>query len=163
MDVGTEVIIQLGALTAVGRCIFQDKYSDVAIVAGDIIQTLLGTKRVLFSYNVTQGHLVGVLGFPISSDAHNGKPTLTTGFVASTGGGVRAGLPPEAVEWRNQQFFVIDKNMDCGVSGGPVIDTEGTVIGMLCASCSNLSQASWALSAAFMREALDSAIESWDC
>lgn len=157
----TEVIIQIGKLTTSGKCVFDDPTSDVSIVASEDLGILSSVGRIRFTSDVAQGRLVGVLGFPVNSDNNLGTPTLTTGYVACTTAGIRSGLPAEAVNWRSQRFFMIDKSIDYGVSGGPVIDTDGGVLGMLCASCINYSQVSWVLKSSYMSDALDAVVESW--
>ena len=86
---------------------------------------------------------------------------MTSGYIASTPAGGRSGLPAEATEWRSQRFFLVDKSFDYGVSGGPVVDTNGDVLGMLCASCVEHSQISWVISSSYIRDALDSVVQEW--
>ena len=162
MVAGTEVILQIGKTTIEGSCVFDDQYSDVAIIAGIMVPTLSDEGQLIFSRDLAQGKLVGILGFPSNSDPNLGTATLSTGYVASTTAGARMpGLPAEAAQWRNQRFFLVDKNCDFGVSGGPIVDVEGCVVGMLCASCTNYSQVSWALLSSYMCDALDSVGVEW--
>lgn len=133
IDVGTEVTIQIGNGTVGGYCIYVDPRSDLAILAGTVVPSL-SAERVIFSNSLTQGWLAGVLGFPKGSDPQQGTATLTTAFVAHMSAGSQGWMPPEAAEWSTHRFFLLDKSMDCGMSGGPVVDGTGCVIGMLVAS-----------------------------
>lgn len=158
----TEVIIQIGKMTTSGTCVFDDPKSDVSIVASEDLGFLSSSVgRIRFTSDFAQGSLVGVLGFPVNSDNNLVTPTLTTGYVASTTAGLRSGLPAEAVEWRSHRFFMVDKNIDFGVFGGPVFDAYGGVLGMLCASCTYYTHASWVLKSSYMSDALDAVVESW--
>ncbi len=89
-----------------------DQYSDVATIASSSIPNFPGEGHLLFSGNLAQGRLVGILGFPSSSDPSLGLAILATGYVtgASAGAGARilAGLPAEAPQWKSQRFFLVD-------------------------------------------------------
>lgn len=158
---GTEVLIRLGKDAVVGTCIYDDANSDVSIIAGSPMNGFADAGQLSYSHEITQGKLVGILGFPMNSDPNLGRAALITGYIASTVTGGRTGLPAEATEWRSQRFFLVDKNCDFGMSGGPIIDAQGGVVGMLCASCTANIQSSWAVLSSYMCDALDAVVVAW--
>lgn len=157
---GTKVFIQIGKLTVAGDCIYDDEKSDLALVAGTTVESI-GAERPMVSNEITIGRLVGTFGYPSYLDPQLGSG-LTWAYIASTSAGPKNGLPAESSGWKTHRFFLLDKSMDACMSGGPVVNTNGFVVGMLVASrCVNNGQTSWVLSASYISDALDNVVVEW--
>lgn len=68
--------------------------------------------------------------------------------------GAMAALSAEEIHWEADKFFLLDKALDVGFSGSPVVTAEGKLMGMQCAT-NKAAGLSWALKNKFIHEAVE--------
>lgn len=103
--------------TLVGTVQAMDKKEDLALISSETTPERTATFRAATSY--TTGAAVATIGFP-DQGLPRIEPFLTKGTV----------LGPDRDDGRASRF-VIKADIRQGNSGGPVFDTQGTVIGIL--------------------------------
>ncbi len=113
--------------TLVGR----DKEQDIAVLkidapVEDLLPIALGT-----SGNLRVGQRVYILGTPFSLDG-----TLTTGIISSLNRSLASRVPGRKM----QSLIQTDAAMNPGNSGGPLLNTQGQMIGMCVAIATKTGQ-----------------------
>ena len=117
------VIQQQGASATAVAIIAVDKQNDLALLRADTRPTAIATLRG--NRPVRPGENVVAYGFPLNGLVSSGG-VLTTGTVNALAG-VRD----------DTRYFQISAPLQPGSSGGPLLDTTGTVIGVNSASLGN--------------------------
>ncbi len=132
-------------------CVFDCVESDISFLTTEIVPT--GT----ITHHFGNAHLherVFAAGFGITSDIGDGTPTIAEGMVCREKADRAMKLHAEEAGYRCNRFFMVQMVADLGFSGGPVYNSFGQVLGMLCAGEMNGLPLTYVLKASHLEDNL---------
>ena len=113
-----ELIFQDGIIIQ-GKVIKRDKKNDLAIITFEDIRSKPICFHIFPSYKVETGQEIYVIGYPLQVVLGE-NPSITKGMISST-----VGLDGDS------RHFRITAQLNPGNSGGPLLDVQGRVIGVI--------------------------------
>eukprot|EP00981_Chlorochromonas_danica_P004614 scaffold918_cov168-Ochromonas_danica.AAC.7 len=132
-------------------CVFDCIESDIAFLVSDVVPFNV------IAHNFGTAHLhehVFAAGFGTASDIGDGNPTICEGMVCREKADKAMKFDAEGVEYRCNRFFMVQMVADHGFSGGPVYNSFGYVLGMLCAGEMNGLPITYVLKASHLEDNL---------
>lgn len=129
---GTTASLYISALQAnlAAVCVFDCIESDIAFLTTDEVPAGV----VAHNFGTAQLHqYVFAAGFGTASDIRDGNPTICEGMVCREKADKAMKIDAAGEGYRCNRFFMVQMVADHGFSGGPVYDSFGYVLGMLCA------------------------------
>ena len=137
--VGAELTILLHfskSFTCTATVLYRNDTDDISILScddPDLKKRMNGVYELELEDDLHVGEAVFAFGFP-SSGSHSHKSALQTTTVNHLIAGARPSKGDTAanLQWRTSHFFIMNGVMDYGCSGGPVLNGDGDVVGMLC-------------------------------
>ena len=137
--VGAEQTILLHfskSFTCIATILYRNNIDDIAILSCDdpeLKNRMNGVDGLDLEGDLHVGESVYAFGFP-SSGFHSYKSALQTTTINHLIAGPRPSKGDTAanLQWRTSHFFIMNGVMDYGCSGGPVLNGDGDVVGMLC-------------------------------
>jgi uncharacterized protein len=121
-----EITVNTEGLSHPGKVLARDQRNDLALLATDLHPASSANWRL----QIRQGEDVVVYGFPLTGALASGG-NVTTGIVTAL-----AGLADDS------RFLQVSAPVQPGNSGGPLLDRNGTVIGIIVSKLDALSVAS---------------------
>lgn len=145
------------------KCVYVDELSDMAIILAPVVPSLTSEDALVFGKSPAVCESVYVAGYGVTVFGSE-DPAVLCCLVAHEEAGPKFTKKHDKVvltdtfhRWRSNRFFLVDRVVDFGFSGAPVINARGQVVGMLCAS--EYVGVSWVLKRDFMKDDIIDVIE----
>lgn len=151
---GTEASLHFPSATQVripAMCVFDCEASDIALLTTDTVPANMKFHQFA-SHNLHEK--VYAAGFGDASDIGDGTPTIATGTVVRCKTDKKMKFHAEGANFRCNRFFFVEMVADYGFSGGPVYNSFGYVLGMLCAGDESGLPLTFVLSASHLEDAI---------
>ncbi len=125
-----------------------DKVNDLALLKFDTPQNITNIPYTVKTYTSEVGEDIWVLGYPLTSTMGD-EIKLTNGIISA-----KSGFEGDVA------MYQISAPVQPGNSGGPVFDSKGNLIGIVCAHHRGAENVSYAIKTTYLRNLIESTLSN---